>query len=93
MKRRAISILMMEILCVGDTEVQMSDVALIMDSRCLALKILSDGDLIWEKPFGELVLMLQSSIDKTILHAWNIRSLSDWLVNKGQNDAWILKIK
>ena len=60
------------------------------------LKINTEGNLIWEKTIGGSSFDIANSISKTqddnFIISGNTRSSNADFINKGQNDAWILKI-
>lgn len=60
------------------------------------IKIASDGRLIWEKNIGGSSFDVARSISKTqdggFIISGNSRSLDAGFTNKGQNDAWVLKM-
>lgn len=61
-----------------------------------ATKINSKGDLIWQKNYGGSSFDVGRSIKKTLdggfIISGSSRSSDNEIINKGQNDAWILKI-
>ncbi len=60
------------------------------------VKISTEGDLIWEKTFGgtsfDVGRAISTTADGGFLVAGSSRSEDGDFVNKGQNDAWVLKI-
>ncbi|CAL2102638.1 conserved protein of unknown function [Tenacibaculum sp. 190130A14a] len=60
------------------------------------LKISSSGELLWEKSIGGSSFDVGRSIKKTsdgnFLISGSTRSSNNDIINKGQNDAWVLKI-
>ncbi|GAA4803959.1 hypothetical protein [Litoribaculum gwangyangense] len=83
---------------VGDTRSSDLDVSMNKGAADLwIIKISSDGNLIWEKSFGGSSFDVGRSIFKTLDNGFVISGSSrsadgDVEVNRGQNDAWILKI-
>ncbi|WP_299162604.1 hypothetical protein [uncultured Tenacibaculum sp.] len=61
-----------------------------------ATKINSKGDLIWQKNYGGSSFDVGRSIKKTsdggFIISGSSRSSDNGIINKGQNDAWVLKI-
>lgn len=61
-----------------------------------AIKITTNGNLIWQKNYGGASFDVGRSIHKTMDNGFLIsgssRSSDNEIINKGQNDAWILKI-
>ena len=83
---------------VGDTRSSDLDVSLNKGAADLwIIKITPSGDLLWEKTFGGSSFDVARSIVKTqnntFYLAGSSRSIDgDLTENKGQNDAWLLKI-
>lgn len=82
---------------IGDTRSANKDVTQNNGGADLwAIKITSDGDLIWQKNYGGTSFDVGRSIRKTIdggfLISGSSRSADNGFTNKGQNDALILKI-
>ena len=85
-------------LIVGNTRSNDEDVSLNKGAADLwVIKINNDGDLLWEKNLGGSSFDAGRSISKTqdnsFIISGNSRSVDgDLSSNKGQNDAWIVKI-
>ena len=84
-------------LIVGDTRSSDKDVSKNNGGADLWLiKINNNGDLLWEKTYGGSSFDVGRSIHKTTdggyLISGSSRSNDNNITNKGQNDAWILKI-
>ncbi len=82
---------------IGDTRSATKDVTQNNGGADLwAIKITSEGELIWQKNYGGASFDVGRSIRKTIdggfLIAGSSRSADNGFTNKGQNDALILKI-
>ncbi|PWG05843.1 hypothetical protein [Polaribacter aquimarinus] len=86
-----------DFIIVGDTRSSDKDVTLNNGAADIwMLKITSDGNLIWQKSIGASGFETARSITKTqdngFLIAGSSRSTDNGFINKGQNDALILKI-
>ena len=82
---------------VGDTRSSDSDITMNNGGADVwALKISSEGNLIWEKTFGGTSFDVARSVSMTqdngFVIAGSSRSSDNGFTNKGQNDALILKI-
>ncbi|PKH49593.1 hypothetical protein CXF68_02300 [Tenacibaculum sp. Bg11-29] len=82
---------------IGDTRSEDKDVLKNNGGADLwIIKINTNGDLIWEKNYGGSSFDVGRSVHKTLdggfLISGSSRSSDNGLTNKGQNDAWILKI-
>jgi hypothetical protein len=82
---------------IGDTRSSTKDVTKNNGGADLwTIKIKPNGDLIWQKSYGGTSFDVGRSIHKTsdggFLISGSSRSADNGLNNKGQNDAWILKI-
>ncbi|WP_422090112.1 hypothetical protein [Tenacibaculum ovolyticum] len=82
---------------IGDTRSENKDVSKNNGGADLwVIKINTDGNLIWEKNYGGSSFDVGRSVHKTLdggfLISGSSRSSDNELTNKGQNDAWILKI-
>jgi hypothetical protein len=82
---------------VGDTRSSDSDITINNGGADVwALKISSEGNLIWEKTFGGTSFDVARSVSMTqdngFVIAGSSRSSDNGFTNKGQNDALILKI-
>ena len=82
---------------IGDTRSTTKDVTQNNGGADLwAIKITTDGELIWQKNYGGASFDVGRSIRKTIdggfLISGSSRSADNGFTNKGQNDALILKI-
>ncbi|CAM1334581.1 hypothetical protein [Tenacibaculum aestuariivivum] len=82
---------------IGDTRSNTKDVTNNNGGADLwAIKITSEGNLIWQKNYGGANFDVGRSINKTsdgnFLIAGSSRSDNNNITNKGQNDAWLLKI-
>ncbi len=82
---------------VGDTRSSTKDVTKNNGGADLwAIKIDTNGDLIWQKNYGGSSFDVGRSINKTLdggfIISGSSRSADNDIINKGQNDAWILKI-
>ena len=82
---------------IGDTRSSNKDVSQNNGGADLwVIKISSEGNLLWEKTFGGSSFDVGRSVRKTndngFLISGSSRSANNAFLNKGQNDAWILKI-
>ena len=82
---------------IGDTRSSNKDVSQNNGGADLwGIKINSEGNLLWEKTFGGSSFDVGRSVRKTndngFLISGSSRSANNAFLNKGQNDAWILKI-
>ncbi|OSY88682.1 PKD protein [Tenacibaculum holothuriorum] len=82
---------------VGDTRSSDKDVSKNNGGADLwIIKINSDGNLLWEKSFGaesfDVARSVTETQDKGLLISGSSRSNSGSFNNKGQNDAWVLKL-
>ena len=82
---------------IGDTRSSNKDIANNNGGADLwAIKIAENGQLIWQKNYGGASFDVGRSIHKTtdggFLISGSSRSADNKIINKGQNDAWILKI-
>ena len=85
------------IIIIGDTRSSDKDVSLNYGAADLWLiKISEEGNLIWEKTIGASGFDVARAITKTqdngFVIAGSSRSLDNGYINKGQNDALVLKI-
>ena len=82
---------------IGDTRSSNKDVIKNNGGADLwAIKIKPNGDLVWQKNYGGSSFDVGRSVHKTndggFLISGSSRSADNGFTNKGQNDAWILKI-
>ncbi|MEX6626521.1 hypothetical protein [Tenacibaculum salmonis] len=81
---------------IGDTRSDDKDVTNNGGADLWVIKIDTNGKLIWQKNYGGASFDVGRSINKTtngdFLIAGSSRSTDNEIINKGQNDAWLIKI-